>query len=254
MDYSLVNNTYSSASLSLANKTDQLFSTPEEEKKFLKGPSSDIYESAAIKELRLIVREHREVIPVGVRISNLEEHLIMPSDSTDNRKILLELGILKEEKLRGIKLTLAHEEHLLSHGVILWLAAGNPVDLNAFSRIPKKHIGKGIIETIQEQLTENSDKTKKILEDMEASGLFVNIHSEFSFGTPLHRAVFNKDTEMVNVLLKYGAAASLDLRDENGYTPLVIAELNGYQKIEKILDAAKASLRQSIACPPTLKA
>lgn len=224
-----------------SNKADQLFSTPEEEKNFLKGPPSDTYESAAIKELRSIVREHRETIPAGVRISNLVEQLEMPSNSTDRRKILLELGVLKEKQLRGIELTKAHEEHLLSHGVMLWLAAGKSFGLSAFSRISKKDIRKGIIEIIQEQLTENSDKNKKILEDMEASGLFVNIHSEFSFGTPLHRAVFNKDSEMIEVLFKYGAAASLDLKDENGYTPLVIAKLNGYQKIEKILDAAKAS-------------
>lgn len=63
-----------------------------------------------------------------------------------------------------------------------------------------------------------------------------DINSRDYFGkTPLIHAAARGDSEMVQLLLKFGAAATIMSKDRDGKTALNHARENGHKKIEAIL-------------------
>lgn len=65
-----------------------------------------------------------------------------------------------------------------------------------------------------------------------------DVNAESDPGAPIHLAVLLNHTEMVDVLL--AAGADLTVEDDEGRTPLEIAEQEGYQVIATKLRAAGA--------------
>ncbi len=202
-----------------------LFKNKLEEENFLKGDYEFSYELSRLRETVNLNQSQKISIPLGVHIPSVADYLIKtPEHTRKDPKILRELGLLKEEQFGKVKLKPAHEEHLLSNGVILHLVSGATVDLQAFSHVPEKYVKSGILEVINdESLDENLDKSESIITNMVKSGLFVNIYSGIPFRTPLHEAASSGLSDIVGRLLENSAEASLNLKDEDGYTPLDLA-------------------------------
>lgn len=63
-----------------------------------------------------------------------------------------------------------------------------------------------------------------------------DINSRDYFGkTPLIHAASRGDSEMVQLLFKYGAAITIQFKDRNGKTALQYARENGHKRVETLL-------------------
>ncbi len=191
-----------------------------------------------LRELRAMVYQHlaQEIrMPQGVHMPSVVQLLQMSPYLREEPEILVKLGLLNKEQLEKAQLGLTHKRHLLSNGAILRLVSGLSVDLKALSCIPEEYVEEGILLAIHE-------KEETVLTAMVQSGLFVDIPSGMACRTPLHKAAADGKIKIVRTLLEIGAQASLNLKDDNGDTPLDVAQANGHQKVAEILRRANAKI------------
>ncbi|MFC2155084.1 ankyrin repeat domain-containing protein [Acidobacteriota bacterium] len=80
---------------------------------------------------------------------------------------------------------------------------------------------------------------KKMAEQLIGKGISVDSRGEDGGRTPLHWAVENKQNDMIDFLVAKGAG--INIKNNNGETPLDLAVERGFDEIEKLLESKGAS-------------
>jgi ankyrin repeat protein len=80
----------------------------------------------------------------------------------------------------------------------------------------------------------NLDSITEIIEEFKLRSININAHTTFGYG-PLHIVALNNKHEIIPFLADNGAIVDSKTDDDNQYTPLHIACINGYEEVAKAL-------------------